>query len=218
MQRGEKLRQNLKQVDKSHYEFQRYVTKSRWISLWHQLDEIIKLNPRNVLEIGPGPGILKAITSVFGLKIETLDLDPELHPDHIGSVTNMPFEDGAFDLVCAFQMLEHLPFEDSLSAIKEMARVSRRYIVISLPDAATRWPITIQLPRLGAVRFSVPRPRLGPPIHKFNGEHYWEINKKGYELNKVITRLTEMSGCTLLYSYRVHENQYHRFFVFQKLD
>lgn len=119
-------------------------------------------------------------------------------------------------MVCAFQMLEHLPFDDSLVAIKEMARVAREYIVISLPDAATRWPITIQLPKLGAMEFSVPRPRFSLPVHVFSGEHYWEINKKGYELRKIIDSFTVASGFALLYTYRAHENQYHRFFVFQK--
>lgn len=48
-----------RQVEYSHYEFAGYVNKQRWISIWHQLDEVIKLNPKNVLEIGPAQGFSK---------------------------------------------------------------------------------------------------------------------------------------------------------------
>lgn len=124
-----------KQEDKSHYTFSNYIAKSRWNSFWHQIDEIQKLAPETVLELGPGPGIFKAIATHLGIKVETLDIDPELKPDHVASVTEMPFPDGSYDVVCAFQMLEHLPYNVSLKAFREMVRVSKHYVVISLPDA-----------------------------------------------------------------------------------
>lgn len=42
-------------VDKSHYEFGKYVRKRRWASMRHQLDEVVKLNPDRVLEAGSTP-------------------------------------------------------------------------------------------------------------------------------------------------------------------
>ena len=81
-----------RQVDSGHYKFEKYVSKSRWASMWHQLDEVVKLGPENVLEIGPGPGLFKAVAACFGVNVETLDLDPDLNPDHVGSVLDgFPF-------------------------------------------------------------------------------------------------------------------------------
>lgn len=203
-----------KQVDKLHYEFGKYVLKLRWPSLWHQLDEVIKLNPKRVLEVGPGPGLFKAMVGAMGIHIETLDLDPELNPDHVASVFEMPFKDGAFDVVCAFQMLEHLPFEKSLDAFREMARVTNGGIVISLPDASIRWPFSIYIPKIGIVKFSIPKPRLRSPVHQFNGEHYWEINKASFPLSRIMNEFSECAPVELLSTYRVAEYPYHRFFIF----
>ena len=205
-----------KQVEKSHYEFGRYVHKRRWTSMWHQLDEVTKLKPKKVLEIGPGPGLFKATAQALGLHVETLDIDPELNPDHVASVFEMPFADSSYDVVCAFQMLEHLPWDDSKRAFREMARVAKVGLVISLPDAATRWPMSVHVPKIGKVSILIPSPSLGPRVHKFDGEHYWEINKAGYPLSKVEKELLSFPGICLDKSYRVPEHPFHRFFVLLK--
>jgi ubiquinone/menaquinone biosynthesis C-methylase UbiE len=201
-----------KQVESKHYEFLRYMTKARWNSIWHQLDEIIRLDPKNVLEIGPGPGVLKKMLSIFGVNVDTLDLDSALVPDYVGSATNLPFADNTYDLVCAFQMLEHIPYEKSLQAFAEMARVSRRNLVISLPDAEIIWKYHFHIPKLGGRDVLVPRPGFGPKSHVFDGEHYWEINKKRYELSRVSDDMEEYAK--LVKTYRVPENLHHRFFIF----
>ena len=205
-----------KQVSRSHYDFARYVHKRRWASMWHQVDEVLRLKPSTVLEIGPGPGIFKALVSALGVKVETVDIDAELAPDHVCSVFAMPFTTGEYDVVCAFQMLEHLPFEDSVNAFAEMARVARKAVVISLPDAATRWPMMLYIPKIGQVSFSVPRPRLRPQVHVFDGEHYWEIGKKGYSLDRVLENLSRASNLRLKRMFRVPEYPYHRFLVFSQ--
>jgi SAM-dependent methyltransferase len=203
-----------KQVEKSHYEFSRYISKERWCSMWHQLDEVQKLKPESVLEIGPGPGLFKMMAATFGITVETLDLDPDLKPDHIGSATAMPFDDSSYDVVCAFQMLEHLSYEASLQAFGEMVRVSRSQVVISLPDARRVWRYQIHVPKFGVHNFLLPRPQLNLPVHKFDGEHYWEINKKGYPLSRIITDFSK--HIRLVNTYPVLENPCHRFFIFDR--
>ncbi len=202
-----------KQVDKSIYEFARYMSKARWASVWHQLDELLRLSPERALEIGPGAGVVKQVAALYGLRLETLDLDPELRPDHVGSVTALPFPDATFDVVCAFQVLEHLPYEAALAAFREMARASRRHVLISLPDAQPVWAYRLHLPKLGPRDFLVPRPRLRAPDHVFDGEHHWELNKRGHPLARVLGDLT--ASMPLVRTYRVFENPSHRFLLFE---
>jgi SAM-dependent methyltransferase len=206
-----------KQVNKSHYNFDNYMGKPRWASIWHQIDEVYSLKPDSILEIGPGPGIFKTTAKTFGLDVKTLDIAEDLNPDFIASATEMPFDDSHFDVVCAFQMLEHLPFEISLEAFGEMARVAKKNVVISLPDAQVEWPYFFHIPKIGIKSLCIKKPFAKNKEHIFDGEHYWEINKANYELSYIIHKLLEVSDCLHLEkTYRVPENLYHRFFVFSK--
>ena|SRR5579863_4813696 len=54
----------------------------------------------------------------------------------IGDVRALPFEDQAFDVVVALDLLEHVPPEDRETAIGELCRVSRRRAVIACPAGA----------------------------------------------------------------------------------
>ncbi len=205
-----------KQVDKSHYAFDRYMDKRRWASVWHQLDEVIAQQPDSVLEIGPGSGIFMNAATTFGLNVKTLDIDPELNPDYVASATAIPIADHSVDVACAFQVLEHMPFEISMQALKEMCRIARKAVVISLPDVKTSWASTLTFPKLGAFHFVLPRPGFKPQPHQFNGEHYWEINKKGYSLTYITSEISIKAPDFSLKTYRVHEHQYHRFFILER--
>jgi len=46
------------QVKPNHYFVNSYDSKGRFISYWYQINEIIKLNPKKVLEIGIGNGFV----------------------------------------------------------------------------------------------------------------------------------------------------------------
>lgn len=48
--------------------------------------------------------------------------------DIVGPAHRLPFRAGRFDMVTAFDMLEHLRPDDVATVLREFARVSRRYI------------------------------------------------------------------------------------------
>jgi len=52
-------------------------------------------------------------------------------------------------------------------------------------------------------------------MNKFNGEHYWEIGKAGYPLNRIINEI-QRAGFKIEETYRIFENPYHRFFILKK--
>jgi SAM-dependent methyltransferase len=205
-----------KQVDVSHYKFADYMSKRRWTSVWHQLDETMRTECHRVLEIGPGLGLLKAVAGLYGLHVETFDIDPDLNPDHLGSVLEMPFDDGAYDVVCAFQMLEHLEYSDSLTAVSEFGRIAGRFLIVSLPEARKFYPIHLTIPRIGLVTLRLPFPHLRPIPNDFDGQHHWEVGRSGYPLKRILKEFADACGMTLSRQYLVPENPRHRFLIFER--
>ena len=114
------------QVNKEHYFSDNYNHKARWLSFFYQLKLLQREDIKKVLEIGPGNGWVTYILKDLGLKVTTVDIDKELKPDFVASVDKLPFPDNSFDVVCAFEVLEHMPFEYFLNNLKEMSRVSKK--------------------------------------------------------------------------------------------
>jgi SAM-dependent methyltransferase len=203
------------QVDSSHYRFDQYVDIRRWCSYWYQLSGVLALKPQSVLEVGVGTGINSTLLRTLGCTTATIDIDPALNPSHVGSVTAMPLADASYDIVAAFQVLEHLPYEDFRAAATEMRRVASRHVVLSLPDARKVLSFVLHLPFVGERRFQIPKPRLRARKHRGRGQHKWEINKRGYPEARIVDDL-EACGLSVLRSFRVPENPYHRFFICSK--
>jgi SAM-dependent methyltransferase len=122
------------QVPADLYSSREYNIKERFASFWHQVDEVLDLAPATVLEVGPGGGLVTDLLRRAGVEVTTMDLDPAVQADVVGSVTEIPLEDRSVDVALCAEVLEHLPWEDAVRAINELARVARRGAVISVPD------------------------------------------------------------------------------------
>ncbi|MEZ4461136.1 MAG: class I SAM-dependent methyltransferase [bacterium] len=203
------------QVDPEHYADLRYDTKSRFASYWHQADEITRRKPASVLEVGIGNGFLHRYLEQLGIGIHTCDFDERLGPQTVASVLDLPFGDGEFDMVCCFETLEHLPFGDFDRGLDELCRVASRYVLISLPDVTPYVRVDIKGSVGRIVNGIKDLPNLRPRTHKFDGEHYWEVGKRGYALEDIVARLTA-HGLILEDNFRVFEQPYHRFLSCRK--
>lgn len=203
---------NNKQVSKLHYSFSSYYTKSRWCSIWHQINEVLRFEPKSVLEVGGGLGLFKNAMACFDVPVTIVDIADDLEPDIVASVTDLPLGDKAFDVACAFQVLEHLPFEMFIPALKELGRVARKAIIISLPDAKPVYSSQLVVPFFGRKQLWLNRPFPGHRPLPVGGQHFWEINRVGYDKNKIL-RLIKDSGYVVQSQFRVPENPYHCFFT-----
>lgn len=203
------------QVEPEHYG-EKYDSKRRFISYWHQINEALSLKPHNMLEIGIGNGFVYRYLKERAIDISTLDIDERLNPQFVGSITNMPFKDESFDLVMACEILEHIPYEDTLKGLKEIHRVAKRYAIISLPDSTRTIRIEFPIPKYGKVKKLFTLWNFFPKKHELTKSgHHWEIGKEHFPLEKVAHDI-EALGFTIEKTYRVFENPYHRFFVLKK--
>lgn len=202
----------MKQVNRDHYRFEQYSHLDRWASYYYQLKLLLEGGPKNVLEIGVGDKVLKNyLIENTDIKYTAIDIDKDLKPDVVGDVRHLPFADNSFDTVCAFEVLEHIPFESFEQALKEMKRVSKKNVLISLPHFGPPIQLYVKLP---FIKFSF---SFKIPVHKrhiFNGQHYWEIGKKGYSLKKI--KKIMGSIFVIKKDFIPFTNQYHHFFVLKK--
>ena len=203
------------QVDPGHYMSHSYDSKERFCSYWHQIHEIISLEPRHVLEIGVGSGFVSTYLRRRDIELTTLDLDRRLDPDVEGTVTDLPFIDAEFDVVACYEVLEHMNFDLFRRGLSELSRVSSENVVISLPDANKMLKIASPDSRFGHFSARISIPTMRKREHLFDGEHHWEIGKAGYPLTRIEMEM-ESAGLTVLKTFRMRENPYHRFFATRK--
>lgn len=205
------------QVDKSHYAFGRYAFEGRFVSYYWQLKEVLALNPGSVLEVGAGDRVFgNFIKDNTGVAYTCVDIAEDLRPDVVGSVLALPFADKSHDAVCAFEVLEHLPFEQFDNALTELARVARTYVVLSVPHFGPMLSFSLKIPFVPQIRFAfkIPFPRR----HVFNGQHYWELGKRGYRVKLIRQKLGTRGR--ILRDFVPFGSPYHHFFVVDvsKLD
>ena len=201
--------------ESTHYLETEYDSKERFCSYWHQIDEIISCDPKNLLEIGKGNGFVAKYLQDRGINITDLDLLPQLKPHVTGSVLSIPFRTASFDVVSCCEVLEHLPFNEFTDALKEIARVSQGNIILSLPDVTTVYRFNIELPRIRPIKKLIPHPFPRPKPYKSDGQHHWEIGWKGYPLKKISSEIASVN-LNIIKTFRVYEFYYHRFFVLEK--
>src|SRR3989344_285834 len=199
-----------KQVDKNAYRFERYCGIDRWASYHYQLTEIIAVKPASVLEVGVGDGVICGYLSRnTEIAYTSVDIADDVGADVIGSITALPFADDSFDVVCAFEVLEHLPFEKLDTSLFELARVAKKKVIISVPHFGPPIALRFKLPFLPEFSFALKIPF--PLVHVFNGQHYWELGKRGYTVARFRTHLEKQFKVEK--EFVPFENQYHHFFV-----
>ncbi len=205
-----------KQKSANIYLAKSYNHKPRWYSYYHQFQNIFNQNAESVLEIGTGSGITAMMLRENGVTVTTIDIDQNTNPDIIGSVLELPFKDNSFDAVVAFEILEHLPFSSFPVALKEMRRVAKKNVIISLPDhGKSLLRLTLKLPFLKEKNWQLRIPAIDNKKYWAPCGHFWEMGNIDYPYRKVAKEI-ESSGLEIIGSYIPNESAWTRYFILKK--
>ena len=192
------------------------------------MQTIRKTKVTSVLEVGPGEGFVARNMASLGITFDTLDFEGANNPTIQADFSKFdptPYA-GKYEMTCAFQVLEHFPFEDFPRLMEKLATLSSKYVLISLPYSCRGFRLRLrvhqgQSPRWNKV-YNFYRPT-DKPNRKYRPEymqefpwavHYWEIGRKGFKLDHV---LDTIAGTGLKVTSRFHgPNPYHYYMLCEK--
>lgn len=118
-----------------------YVVPPHRFNTWPLLSDLAKTSSAR-LEIGPGMHPRLPIDGTCFVDVSRPPLSRLKERGGramAGEITALPFADASFDLICAFDIVEHV--EDEQQVFREIARVARpgATVVFSVPLHSARW-------------------------------------------------------------------------------
>ena len=203
------------QVAREHYLDERYLGVERFISLHSQFSLCMAEDKDSTfLEIGPGPGLLVGLMKKFGRNITTVDFAEDLRPDHVAALPNLPFADNDFDVVCAFEVLEHIPWEIIPACIDELRRLARKKIFLSMPNQSKIFEKSFSISITVGMK-KISRDIWCKRLNRItnSSEHFWEIGHNGVTVEKV-TDILKRSGFAHVDTFYIEP--WFQFFVLEK--
>ncbi|MCA9486790.1 class I SAM-dependent methyltransferase [Candidatus Woesearchaeota archaeon] len=180
-----------------HYTLQTYDTAQRFASYHKQLELLFRIyKPADkVLEIGAGSQVFASYLKEKKVDIKTADFDENVHPDILADIRKLPCSDEEFDIVCAFQILEHLPYEESLKALQELHRVTKKYLLLSVPYSCIYFGVNfyVGLPFFDKTpNLQLRLPNFWLKANSGNKQHYWELGRKNFPKRRILKDLKKI--------------------------
>jgi hypothetical protein len=211
----------------------------RFTSTRIQIESVTELGDSvsSILEVGPGSGYFTTFTKGLGYSVKTADIKPWSDPDYLGDVRELDIE-GKFDLVAAFEMLQHLPFSELAPTLAKLSALSNKYVFISVPARTHRLGFSIEIPALIAPRrlglgwlrglhsFSLKWewPRAADPNERewtcrddYWNPHYWEVGRKSYPRSRVLDEI-KSAGLRILWAKYNPQFHHHLFVLAEKVS
>lgn len=167
----------------SHEWIHELETRERWLSYWHQIKLMHNVVERgdSIVEIGIGTGFTSNYWKSKGVNVLTVDIDKEKSPDIVlDAIQFIPTN--SFDHLCAFQVFEHMRFEEIGLVLDNVEKFINKNIFISVP-VFKKTPLAFELKVKSYWKsFSVPIPKIkiSDPHHK------WELGYKNFTEKRFI--------------------------------
>ena len=93
-----------------------------------------------LVDVGCGRGEILDLAEKLGLNATGVEVVPYLIDNErvkFGNAWDTKHEDSKFDIVCCFDVLEHLRPEDTVATLQELKRISGRIILMSANNRST---------------------------------------------------------------------------------
>ncbi len=101
---------------------------------------LIPSDARSLVDVGCGNGRFGALVDAIRRDMRVVGVDRSEAALELvttekvpGDVVDLPFDDGAFECVTCLEVIEHLPVDAYDQALRELARVAAKYVIVGVP-------------------------------------------------------------------------------------
>jgi hypothetical protein len=148
---------------------------------YHQAKLVYKKCDRTdrILEVGVGTGLLSDMLKKRGWNLRTLDIDEHKQPDHCVNALDFDYKVHRIDIVLAFEIFEHIPFETFKKVINKISDSGVKSVYFSLPwNERQVFGLSVKLPKFKVFSWS-----FWLPLNKINTyAHFWELSRKSRQI------------------------------------
>jgi hypothetical protein len=193
-----------------------YFSQRGLYSLCRQLIEVYNTGCETLLEVGKGNGFVSEFLRSAGVKVTTVDINPSLDPDIVGSIKDLDefFGETAFDCVLCAEVLEHMPFSDFESSLRALRKRTKRTCIVTVPRCDPmphEIAVRVRLPFVGNRGMKLNFPNKAARSALYPG-HHWELNcDESCSIESV--RAVMLRSFRSVEDYRFDGNPYHQFFL-----
>ena len=132
--------------NKDHWESQKYLGNSNENLRITRTKDLIPTDVNTIIDVGCGNGFfLKTLEDLNSYKLYGIEPSKNAINQNLsslkldeGTIDDIKFDDDFFDLVTCLEVIEHLPFKTYEKGLLELERISKKYIIISVPYQETR--------------------------------------------------------------------------------
>ena len=159
-------------------------SKEHWLSYWHQIKLMLEsLEAKDsMIELGIGSGFTSNYLRSKNIDVLTVDIDKNKSPDIVSDAISFK-PNKNYDHFCAFEVFEHMKFEEMENVLKNIKSKIDKNIFISVP-IYKKTPINIELKFKScwkSITVKTPKTSIIDPHHQ------WELNYKDITEEKLIS-------------------------------
>jgi methyltransferase family protein len=200
-----------------------------WLSYFHQVNEILRIAAPGdrILEVGPGNYFTTDVLRRLGFQVVTVDMDPAAGADMTADLRDLSLEEESFDVICCFQVLEHIPFADFGKILARLGAASRRYCLLSLPEPGIELGVMLRIPpgwlprrfrRLGdGIPLFMKVSRSRPMDPRPWPQHQWAVGRRNFSRATVEGEI-ERAGFRIVRKFNAPQAMYFLFYVLERRD
>jgi cyclopropane fatty-acyl-phospholipid synthase-like methyltransferase len=167
-------------------------SEDHWRLYWQQ-QKLMKgevKSGQHVLEIGFGSGFTANYLRSKGVRVTTLDIDAEKHPDIVANIVTFDWKDLEYDHILAFEVFEHIPFVEFSKLMHKIPSVNRGHLFMSVPKSARVWlHLELRIPKIvnRTLTLATDRKKIT------EDHHFWEVGV-GPTTYDALKRVFDSSG------------------------